>query len=140
MNGDYPVDPEEYFTQVAAGLDGLADVPDGVLFEVVTWDGACMVLSRLDIEPEWSGDDLTDRELAARICADCPVRRECLELELRTSGDQTLGVWGALPAEDVRALYRVWRARRRPQGRRRGGRLGDDPGAEPGDRSGGGRR
>jgi len=123
MNGDNrPVDPqEEYLTQVAAGLDGLADVPDAVLFDVVTRDGACMVLSRLDIAPEWSGDDVSDRELAARVCADCPVRRECVELELRTSGDQTLGVWGALPAEDVRALYPMWQARRSAHGRRSGG-------------------
>lgn len=133
MNGHIPVEPDEYFTQVAASLDGLADVPDDVLFQVVTRDGACMVLFRLDLEPEWTGDDLTDRELAARICADCPVRRECLELELRTSGDQTLGVWGALPAEDVRALYPVWRSRRRWHG----GQLGDEPPEEPGNGSGG---
>jgi WhiB family transcriptional regulator, redox-sensing transcriptional regulator len=112
MNGHMPVDPEEYFTQVAAGLDGLALVPDDVLWEIVTRDGACMVLSRLDIEPLWTRDELTDRELAARICEHCPVRWECLELQLRTSGEHTLGVWGALPAEDVRALYPVWRARR----------------------------
>lgn len=130
MNGRVPVDPDKYVTHVAAALDSLADVPYDVLFEVVTGDGACMVLSRVDIELEWTGDDLTDRELAARVCADCPVRRECLELVLRTSGGQTLGVWGALPAEDVRALYPVWRSRRR----RLGGQLGDEPGA------GGGRR
>lgn len=129
MNGHMPVDPDEFFTSVAAGLDGLEQVPDDVLAEVVTRDGACMLLFRLDLEPEWAGDDLTDRETAARICAGCPVRRECLELELRTSGDQTLGVWGALPAEDVRALYPVWCSRRR----RRGGQLGDEP------REGGGR-
>ncbi|MFC4854103.1 WhiB family transcriptional regulator [Actinophytocola glycyrrhizae] len=134
MDGRIPVDPEEYFTQVAADLDGLADVPDGALFEVVTRDGACMVLFRLELEPEWTGDDLTDRELAARVCADCPVRRECLELELRTSGDRTLGVWGALPADDVRALYPVWRSRRRWLG----GQVGVEPGAEPG--TGGGQR
>jgi WhiB family redox-sensing transcriptional regulator len=141
MNGHIPVDPDEYFTQVAVSLDELANTPDGVLFAVVTDSGACMLLSRLDIEPEWTGNDLTDRELAARVCADCPVRRECLELELRTSGDQTLGVWGALPAEDVRALYPVWRSRRR----RLGGQLGDEP-AEPAENPdgepgvGGGRR
>ena len=137
MNERIPVDPEEYYTQAAADLDGLADAPDDVLFDVVTRDGACMVLFRLELEPEWTGDDLTDRELAARVCADCPVRRECLELELRTSGDQTLGVWGALPAEDVRALYPVWRSRRR----RHGGQLGDEPfGESSGDGAGGGRR
>ena len=37
-----------------------------MLLELVTRDGSCMVLYRLDLEPEWSGDDLTDREPAAR--------------------------------------------------------------------------
>ena len=120
MNGRVPVDPDEFFTQVAAGLDRFELVPDDVLFEVVTRDGVCMLLYRLALEPEWSRDELTDRETAARICAGCPVRNECLELELRTSGDATLGVWGALSAEDVRGLWPVWRSRRR----RRGGLLG----------------
>ncbi|MGB3438581.1 MAG: WhiB family transcriptional regulator [Actinophytocola sp.] len=117
------VNPDDFFEVIAAKLDRFERVPDDVLWEVATRDGACMLLSRSDMEPEWTGDDLTDRELAARVCAGCPVRSECLELELRTSGDQTLGVWGALPAEDVRALYPVWRSRRR-----RGGQLGDEPG------------
>jgi WhiB family redox-sensing transcriptional regulator len=131
MNEHIPVDPEEFFTQVVAGLDRFEQAPDDMLFEVVTRDGSCMVLYRLDLEPEWSGDELTDREMAARICAGCPVRDECLELELRTSGDATLGVWGALPAEDVRAVWPAWRSRRR----RRGGQLGDAP---PGDAGAGG--
>lgn len=128
MNGHMHVNPDEFFTQAAADLGGLECVPDGVLFEVVTRDGVCMLLYRLDLEPEWTGDDLTDREIAARVCAGCPVRRQCLELELRTSGENTLGVWGALPAEDVRALYPVWRSRRR----RRGGQLGDEAGGDGG--------
>jgi WhiB family redox-sensing transcriptional regulator len=102
------LNPEE----IAAGLDEFKHVPDDVLWEIVTRNGSCMSLYQLDLEPEWTGNARTDRELAARICAECPVRRECLELELRTSGDQTLGVWGALPADDVRAVYPVWLARR----------------------------
>jgi WhiB family redox-sensing transcriptional regulator len=115
------VNPDDHFEEIAAGLDQFEHVRDDVLWEIVTRDGSCMVLHWLDLEPEWTGDELTDRELAARICAGCRVRQECLELELRTSGDQTLGVWGALPAEDVRALFSVWLARRR----RRGGKRGD---------------
>lgn len=133
MDEQTPMGSDDFLSQVAADLDRYASVPDDELWEIVTRDGACMLLYRLDLEPEWTGDDLTDRELAARICADCPVRRECLELELRTSGDATLGVWGALPAEDVRALYPMWRSRRRQCG----GQLGDEPDGGPG--MGGGR-
>lgn len=135
MDAGTPVDPAEFYTRVAAGLDGLALVPADVLFQVVTRDGACMVLHRLELDPAWVGDEMTDRETAARICAGCPVRRECLELELRTSGDTALGVWGALPAEDVRDLYPVWQSRRQ----RRGHQLGDEPSGKPGTGAGGGR-
>lgn len=115
------INPDDFFEVIAARLDRFELVPDDVLWEIVTRDGACMALSRLDIEPQWTRDEVTDRELAARICAHCSVRWECLELQLRTSGEHTLGVWGALPAEDVRALYPVWRSRRH----RRGGQGGD---------------
>ena len=117
------MNPDDFFEDMAAELARFERVPDDVLFDVVSRDGACMVLYRLELEPEWTGDELTDRAMAARICAGCPVRRECLELELRTSGEATLGVWGALPAEDVLAVYPAWRSRRR-----RGGFPGDAPG------------
>lgn len=107
-----------YFEELAAQLDRFAHVPDDVLLEIVTRGGSCMWLLANDLEPDWLGDDLTDRELAARICGGCTVRWACLELELRTAGDQSLGVWGALPAEDIRALYPVWRARRQGGDRR----------------------
>ncbi|HEX6360686.1 WhiB family transcriptional regulator [Actinophytocola sp.] len=110
---------------VAGWLDRFERVPDDVLWEIATRDGACMQLSRSDIEPVWTQNEATDRELAAQICANCPVQWECLELQLRTSGDQTLGVWGALPAEDVRALYPVWRSRRRQRGTLPGDQNGD---------------
>lgn len=115
------VNPDDFFEEIAARLDRFELVPDDVLWEIVTRDGACMALSRLGIEPPWTRDELADRELAARICAHCTVRWECLELQLRTSGEHTLGVWGALPAEDVRALYPVWRSRRHRRGGQDGG-------------------
>ncbi|HEX5404209.1 MAG TPA: WhiB family transcriptional regulator [Pseudonocardiaceae bacterium] len=111
MTGAQP-NPDHDLQARAAELDPLEPVPDDALRELVTRDGSCMALYQHDQQPDWSGDEMTDRQLAARICADCPVQRECLELELRTSGAATLGVWGALPAEDVRALYPAWRARR----------------------------
>ncbi|MBB5890643.1 WhiB family transcriptional regulator [Kutzneria kofuensis] len=106
---------DNYYEVVAADLDRYAEVPDNVLLEIVTTDGTCMWLVTND-EPEWSGEELTDRELAARLCAGCPVQRECLELELRTAGESTVGVWGALSEEDRRAVYRAWLARRRGGG------------------------
>jgi WhiB family redox-sensing transcriptional regulator len=115
------MNPDDFFDVIAAYLDRVELVPDDLLREIVTRDGSCMLLYRHDLEPEWTGNALTDRQLASRICADCPVQSECLELELRTSGEHALGVWGALPAEDVRALCPVWRARRR----RRDGHTGD---------------
>jgi WhiB family redox-sensing transcriptional regulator len=75
-------------------------------------------------EPEWTCVDLTDRELAARICEGCSVRLACLELELRTAGMNTLGVWGALSETDRKALYPLWLARR---GRSGSGDGGDTP-------------
>jgi WhiB family transcriptional regulator, redox-sensing transcriptional regulator len=101
-----------YFEELAARLDRFEHVPDDALWDIVTGEGTCTWLYANDLEPEWINDDLTDRELAARICAGCTVRWACLELELRTHGAQALGVWGALPAEDIRALYPVWLARR----------------------------
>lgn len=122
------VDPDDYFDLIAGRLDRLAFVPDDVLADIVSRDGACILLYRLDLEPEWTGEDLDDRELAARICAGCPVRDECLELELRTAGDQTLGVGGALPADDIREVYPVWCARRRRLGGLTGDSQADDGG------------
>ena len=83
-------------------------MPSGVLAEIVAWDGACMEISADDGPPRWLHENGTDQELAARLCRGCPVQRECLELELRMFGDQTVGVWGALdedePAGAVPAL------------------------------------
>lgn len=106
---------EEFFEEVAARLDDLEGAPTVRLSDLVRREGACM---RIDIgteEPTWAGDTATDRELAATICAGCPVVDECLELEFRTAGLTTLGVWGALADDDRRATYLAW-LRRREQG------------------------
>jgi WhiB family redox-sensing transcriptional regulator len=54
------------------------------------------------------------REQAARaiaVCAECPVRAECLELSLRPSfGIGAHGVWGGLVAAERRQLRRRWLA------------------------------
>jgi WhiB family redox-sensing transcriptional regulator len=97
---------------IAARLDRYADVPSDVLAEVVTRDGLCFwAFDRAEI-PELSGEDTPDRELAAGLCAGCPVINECLELELRSTGANTVGVWGALAETDRRAVHRIWQQRR----------------------------
>lgn len=46
-----------------------------------------------DANQDWFfGDDASSRTLAKKLCADCPVRSECLNYAL-THGEQ-FGVWG----------------------------------------------
>jgi WhiB family transcriptional regulator, redox-sensing transcriptional regulator len=88
---------------IAWRLDRLRWVPTDVLRDVVTSDGACMT-------PSEGGppDARDDREFAKLLCGGCPVQDECLELELRTAGVDTVGVWGGLTDDDRRALYPLW--------------------------------
>jgi WhiB family transcriptional regulator, redox-sensing transcriptional regulator len=112
---------DDYLAVLATELDRYEHVPDDVLLDIVQRDGACIRLYADSAVPDWSGDDMTDRSLAAVVCAGCTVRLACLELELRTAGPTTVGVWGALPEEDCRALYVLWMARRE---NKKGGRQG----------------
>lgn len=96
----------------AAELDGLAEVPTDVLTDVVERDGTCWWEVTSGDPPDLADEQEPDRALAARLCAGCPVQRECLELELRTAGATTTGVWGALGEDDRRAVHAVWTVRR----------------------------
>ncbi|WP_424184933.1 WhiB family transcriptional regulator [Actinokineospora sp. G85] len=102
----------DFAERIAAELDAVADVPEEVLWHAVITDGACMAVYAEGQAPPFTGNERTDRELAARVCSGCPVRVQCLELELRTAGPLGLGVWGALNEEDRRAVYPLWLARR----------------------------
>ena len=97
--------------QIAWRLDRLRWMPQAALGELVMAHGACMWAYAACEPPQLTGIDTPDRELAARLCAGCPVQDECLELELRMAGPATTGVWGALPQDDRRALYPYWRQR-----------------------------
>ncbi|MGW4489774.1 WhiB family transcriptional regulator [Amycolatopsis sp. NPDC004368] len=92
---------------IAWRLDRLRWVPTDVLHKIVTSDGACM-WPPPDEDPPDARDD---QELAERLCGGCPVRDECLELELRTGGADTVGVWGGLTDDDRRALHPHWLSR-----------------------------
>lgn len=56
-----------------------------------------------------------DRARAAQECAGCPVRRECLELELRIGGRDSAGTWGGMCEGDRLDLYPAWLADRGQQ-------------------------
>lgn len=71
-----------------------------------------MAVTAADNPPRWLFDAETDRELATRLCEGCPVQDQCLELELRLLGAQTVGVWGALNEDDRRALFPYWQRAR----------------------------
>jgi len=96
---------------IAARLDRWRWVPRDVLVELVTRDGLCLWAYDRDELLAQAGDDTTDRELAARMCAGCPVQDACLELELREGGRATVGIWGAMTEDERRALYPLWVAR-----------------------------
>jgi WhiB family transcriptional regulator, redox-sensing transcriptional regulator len=104
------IEPDKY-GQMAAELDELAAVPTEVLADWVTARGRCLWETTFGEPPEWTGEEEPDRNLARQLCAGCPVRLECLEFELRLGGAQTVGVWGALNADDRRALHKVWSCR-----------------------------
>jgi WhiB family redox-sensing transcriptional regulator len=97
---------------MAAGLDRWQEVPTEVLRDVVMRRGLCLWGLWPAQEPDWD----SDRELATRLCAGCPVIDQCLELDLRTSGACTTGVWGALTEDDRRALHPIWQRRRQHDG------------------------
>lgn len=112
-------DDEKRLMEIAARLDRLRNVPTSVLADIVRWNGLCMWAYGDDDPADLlTGFDTPDRELALRYCAGCPVQDECLEWELRLHGAETVGIWGAMPEDDRRALYPLWRARGERSGER----------------------
>ncbi len=63
-------------------------------------DAACR-----DADPElfFSNDD-ADRETALAMCAECPVRTECLEQALATR--ESYGIWGGTDEQERKRLLR----------------------------------
>lgn len=111
------VNPEHtpHYKAIACRLDRWRQVPTEVLRDVVMRRGLCLWGLWPEEEPDWDDCESSDRRLAAHLCARCPVIDQCLELELRTAGAGTTGVWGATCEDDRRALHRVWRRRRHRQ-------------------------
>jgi WhiB family redox-sensing transcriptional regulator len=93
------------FIGIAWRLDRLRWVPTDVLNDVVTRQGVCMWPPPDGGPP---GSARNDAELAKLLCGGCPVQDECLELELRTAGTATVGVWGGMTDDDRRTLHPHW--------------------------------
>nr|WP_031468075.1 WhiB family transcriptional regulator [Sciscionella sp. SE31] len=106
---------QDRLRSIADRLDRFAEVETDKLAEVVGAEGACMVAMTEPEPPVLTGEAVTDRNLAERVCSGCQFQTACLELELRWSGPYQVGVFGALPDEDRRDLYPIWRARRAEQ-------------------------
>jgi WhiB family redox-sensing transcriptional regulator len=122
---------QDRLRRIVERLDRLIDVPTEVLAGIVKRDGLCLWAVPEGDPPELTGRDTPDRELASWLCAGCPVQDECLELDLRWAGPDTVGVWGALPEQDRRDLYPLWRARGHTPGRPGNGQTGRFSGGEP---------
>lgn len=100
--------PEFPYDSRLFALTKFRHVPTDVLQELVTRDGLCFWAYDRSEMPDLSGHPEPDRALAYHLCAGCPVQDECLELEFRTEGADTVGVWGAMTDTDRRALYPLW--------------------------------
>ena len=107
------------YEAMATHLDWWQQVPTDVLSAVVTRRGLCLWGLWPAQEPDW--DAPSDRDLAAQLCAGCPVIDQCRELDLRIAGGCTAGVWGALTEDDRRALHRAWQRHRQRTGDQEGG-------------------
>ena len=60
----------------------------------------------------WFAENPADLERAKRLCADCPIRRQCLDAALER--EEPWGVWGGQIFERGAVV-----ARKRPRGRPR---------------------
>jgi WhiB family redox-sensing transcriptional regulator len=90
-------------------LRRLRRVPDSMLAGRVLLDGLIWQMPPRDSDLTAAAETPDpDRDLAARLCAGCPVQDECLELDLRWHGGRPAGVIAGLTESDRRALHPLW--------------------------------
>lgn len=100
---------DEVVAAVIARLRRLRHVNSDALGAAVRLAGACLELQEDGQASGWLHDEYTDPDVAVRLCAGCPVRDECTELELRLAGDRVVGMWGAHGEGGRQALHRARR-------------------------------
>ncbi|OLT38995.1 hypothetical protein BJF85_07110 [Saccharomonospora sp. CUA-673] len=103
---------EEFLAEVVASLDDLAHVPIETLTRAIGRHGVCGWIDVAADGPVWTGDVHADRLMAAPLCSGCPVRRECLEWEFRTTEGVKLDVWGLLDRDGHEVAHQLWLWRR----------------------------
>jgi WhiB family transcriptional regulator, redox-sensing transcriptional regulator len=91
-----------------AALEPFAGLSDESLSESVVEQGTCMALYAQGRGPTLTGDPIADRRMTEPWCLSCPVRRECLEWEMRSVGPATRGPWGLLHEPARRDFYELW--------------------------------
>jgi WhiB family redox-sensing transcriptional regulator len=65
-------------------------------------DASCQVSPTKWFYP--AREELADLRKALRVCADCPVRRECLREALATHPPDDWGVWGGTTRQQRRRI------------------------------------
>lgn len=73
------------------------------------WVAKAACGGRTDLERLFFPEKGVPTSIAKALCAQCPVKRECLDFALET--DQRFGIWGGLSAGERSA--RLGRRRRR---------------------------
>jgi WhiB family redox-sensing transcriptional regulator len=101
---------DDAVSAVVARLRRLRGVDDDALGAAIRRAAACLEPQEDGQAPGWLHDEDTAPDLAVRLCAGCPVRDECTELELRLAGDRSVGMWGAYGEHGRQALHRLWKA------------------------------
>lgn len=69
--------------------------------------GSCSTAPDPDL---WYASTVEDRTTAIKICADCPVRANCLDSALTTG--EKFGIWGGVDFEEPRRAARAAYVRR----------------------------
>jgi WhiB family redox-sensing transcriptional regulator len=112
INGTADAAEDEWLTDTAMRLERVRSASDDALGAAVVGAGSCLDAMSDGDRPGWLFDNDTDPDVAAQVCAQCPVQDECLELELRLFGARKLGMWGVLGEDGRCALHTVWVGRR----------------------------
>jgi WhiB family redox-sensing transcriptional regulator len=70
------------------------------------WQGQGLCIDLSDTAFFLDGDDYAGLKKAKAVCAQCPVKDECLDFAIESN--QSLGVWGGASPNERRQIRRGW--------------------------------